>query len=67
MALPKRRHSRARRDKRRVHHHAAAPTLTRCGQCGGFVAAHHACPACGYYRGRSVLDVSSSTESSGNK
>ncbi|MBI4227329.1 MAG: 50S ribosomal protein L32 [Candidatus Omnitrophica bacterium] len=57
MALPKRRFSRARRDKRRSQQHVAGPTLTTCPQCGGSVVAHHACPACGTYRGRQVLAV----------
>ena len=57
MALPKRRFSRARRDKRRSQQHSAVPTLTRCAQCGGSVVAHHACRACGYYRGRQVLAI----------
>ena len=57
MALPKRRHSRARRDKRRSQQHMEIPALVRCCQCGGTVIAHHACPACGFYRGRPVLSL----------
>lgn len=57
MALPKRRFSRARRDKRRSRQHVAGPTLTTCPQCGASVAAHHVCAACGTYRGRQVLTV----------
>ena len=57
MPLPKRRFSRARRDKRRLHIHLTAPTLTRCSHCGASVATHRVCPSCGHYRGRSVLAV----------
>ena len=57
MALPKRRFSRARRDKRRSQQRLAVPTLTACPQCGAQMAAHHACPACGTYRGKQVLQT----------
>jgi len=62
MALPKRRFSRARRDKRRSQQHTLAPALTRCGACGAPAVAHHACPACGSYRGRVVLPVEVATD-----
>ncbi len=55
MALPKRRFSRSRRDKRRLQIHLTAPTLTRCSHCGAAVRPHRICPACGYYKGREVL------------
>lgn len=57
MALPKRRFSRSRRDKRRLQIHLKPPSWTRCPQCGGTVLTHRACPACGSYRGRTVLNV----------
>lgn len=58
MALPKRRFSRARRDKRRTQQHVpGVPTLTTCPQCGASVVAHHLCASCGTYRGRQVLAV----------
>jgi len=34
-----------------------APKLSKCTQCGATLPAHTACPACGTYRGRQVLDV----------
>ncbi|MDZ7295578.1 MAG: 50S ribosomal protein L32 [candidate division KSB1 bacterium] len=55
MPLPKRRHSRSRRDKRRTHWKAAAPTVSKCSNCGEPKEPHRACPSCGYYRGRSVF------------
>ncbi len=57
MALPKRRFSRSRRDKRRLQIHLRNPSWTRCPQCGATVLTHRACPACGNYRGRAVLSV----------
>ena len=57
MALPKRRFSRARRDKRRTQIHLTAPNIGRCSHCGASVMSHRVCPACGYYRGRKIVSV----------
>jgi large subunit ribosomal protein L32 len=57
MALPKRKHSKARRDKSRTHWKLAVPALTRCAQCAKPVSPHRACPSCGYYRGRQVVVI----------
>ena len=57
MALPKRRFSRARRDKRRSQQHVAVPTLSTCPQCGASVVAHHLCAQCGTYRGRQMVTI----------
>jgi len=57
MANPKRRHSKARRDKRRAHD-ALSPTGTsRCDNCGEIKLPHRACPSCGHYRGREVIEA----------
>jgi large subunit ribosomal protein L32 len=37
MAHPKRKISKTRRDKRRTHYKAVAPTLSVCGHCGAAV------------------------------
>lgn len=57
MANPKRRHSKARSSKRRAHDHLAAPALSECPNCHERKRPHHACPKCGYYKGREVLEV----------
>ena len=54
MALPKRRHSRARVGNRRSHWKARSLALAECPQCNAVVLAHSACPKCGYYRGEKV-------------
>lgn len=59
MAQPKRRHSKARRDKRRAHDALKAPSLGACAQCGELKLPHRICPACGYYKGREVLKIES--------
>ncbi len=55
MAHPKRKISKSRRDKRRTHYKATAPSLGTCGNCGEMKLAHRACPSCGYYNERSVF------------
>ena len=55
MPNPKRKMSKTRRDKRRTHYKAEAPTLGACSNCGEMKLTHNACPSCGYYNGRSML------------
>lgn len=55
MALPKRRHSRARRDKRRTHDALKPPARSTCPECGRAKQPHRACGHCGHYRGRQVV------------
>lgn len=56
MAVPKRRTSKAKRDKRRSHDALAVPTRTNCANCGGSKMPHRVCPNCGNYRGRVVIE-----------
>ena len=58
MAVPKRKVSQARRDKRLGSNwKLIAPDLVKCSQCGAFKLPHRACSACGYYRRRQVVKV----------
>ncbi|MEA3446937.1 MAG: 50S ribosomal protein L32 [Bacteroidota bacterium] len=56
MAHPKRKQSKTRRDKRRTHYKAKAPTMSTCQNCGATIRSHHVCPECGHYRGQLVID-----------
>ena len=56
MGVPKRKTSKARRDKRRAHHALSLPALAHCPQCDEVRLAHRVCPNCGYYKGRLVLE-----------
>ena len=58
MAVPKRKVSKARRDKRRSSHWKLdLPNVSKCPKCGEPVLSHRACKACGTYRGRQVVTV----------
>ena len=57
MPNPKRRHSKARRDRRRAHDHLQAPSLSLCPNCHEPKLPHRVCPACGWYHGRQAVDV----------
>ncbi len=59
MAHPKRKTSKARRDKRRTHQKLDDQTLTECPNCGTKHLRHRACSECGYYRGRQVVKAAS--------
>ncbi len=56
MAVPKRKVSKARRDKRRSSvWKLSAPAFSRCTQCGELKVPHRVCPNCGYYKGAEVI------------
>jgi large subunit ribosomal protein L32 len=57
MPNPKRRHSRARRDKRRAHDHLDLPAMSKCPNCQEIKLPHRVCPHCGSYKGRDVIEV----------
>lgn len=57
MPVPKRKHSKSRRDKRRSHDHLTIPMLSPCPECGEMRQTHRVCPYCGMYKGRKVIDV----------
>lgn len=58
MANPRRKNSKARSRSRRAHYYnrLEAPTTMECPNCGETKLMHHACPACGQYRGRQIVD-----------
>jgi large subunit ribosomal protein L32 len=57
MPNPKRRHSHSRQGKRRAHDFLTAKALDDCPQCHEKRLPHHACPKCGFYKGRRVIEV----------
>lgn len=58
MPNPKRKHSKARRDKRRsANSKMYASNLSVCSNCKKPRMSHRVCPYCGYYKGKPVLVV----------
>lgn len=58
MAVPVRRTSKTRRDKRRASTwRLEAPQIQKCKNCGEYKRAHRLCSSCGYYNGRQVVAV----------
>ncbi len=57
MAVPKHKTSKSKRDKRRTHKKIDGLNLTTCSECGEATEPHHACPSCGSYKGRTVVDT----------
>ena len=56
MAVPKKKVSSARRDKRRSNNSKLEmPGMVKCAECGENVLAHHVCKACGSYVGKEVI------------
>jgi large subunit ribosomal protein L32 len=58
MPLPKRKHSHARTARRRAANwKLEAPNVVSCPRCQKPRLPHHACPSCGFYNGRRVIEV----------
>ena len=57
MAVPKRKVSKSRRDKRRTHYKAEMPAIAVCSNCGEPVKPHNICAKCGYYNGRKIKEI----------
>ena len=58
MAVPKSKVSKQRRNKRRSSHwKLATPHLLACTKCGEYRLSHRMCSACGFYNGRTVIDI----------
>lgn len=58
MAVPKRKTSKARRDKRRTaKERVDRPNLMECPQCHEPKLPHRVCKECGYYNGKEAVSV----------
>jgi large subunit ribosomal protein L32 len=57
MGVPKRKVSKARRDKRRAHKALTVPALSNCSQCNELRLPHRVCPSCGFYHGREIIEA----------
>lgn len=55
MAVPKRRLSKCRRDRRRANWKLTAPGYVACPTCHEPMMPHRVCPTCGNYKGAAVV------------
>jgi large subunit ribosomal protein L32 len=56
-ALPKRRRSLAKAGIHNSHIAVKPPVLVECPQCHSKIMSHRACPTCGTYQGRQVVEI----------
>jgi large subunit ribosomal protein L32 len=56
MAVPKRRQSNSRTNRRRSHDAKKPKQLQACPQCSHEVPSHVICPNCGHYMGRKIVE-----------
>lgn len=58
MAVPKKRQSKMRRNRRRANHdRATAATVVECPNCSEPKLPHRICTACGFYKGVEVIEM----------
>lgn len=62
MAQPKRRWSKARTALRRSTWKLEEKSLATCESCGEVILPHKACPACGKYNKRQVVEIKTKKE-----
>jgi ribosomal protein L32 len=56
MAVPKRKTSKARRDKRRSSvSKLSMPAMVKCSKCGEYNLNHRVCRQCGSYDGKEII------------
>ena len=56
MAVPFRKISKTRKNKRRTHYKITANGLIKCPNCGEMIRPHRVCPKCGFYKGVNKLE-----------
>lgn len=57
MPVPKQRHTKSRRNRRRSHHALKPQAIFYCSKCKAPVLPHTLCDNCGTYAGREYIDV----------
>ena len=63
MAVPKRKMSKARRDRRRANWKLSVPGMVECPQCHEMKMPHRVCPECGSYNGKQVIAATMANKS----
>ncbi|MBU4285056.1 50S ribosomal protein L32 [Patescibacteria group bacterium] len=67
MPVPKQRHTKSRRNRRRSHLKLKKRTLGSCPKCGEPILPHHICAFCGFYNGVERIDVLAKLEKKAKK
>lgn len=57
MAVPKRKHSKSRKRIKKACWKIIAPNLRPCPACSFLSRSHYACPQCGQYKGKQVINI----------
>ncbi len=57
MAVPKRKLSNSRKNRRRANWKLTAPNLSACPHCHELRMPHRVCPECGYYDGKEIIKM----------
>ena len=57
MAVPKKKTSKARRNKRKANWKLTKPAFVKCPTCHEPRANHTVCKHCGFYKGKQVISV----------
>ena len=57
MAVPKRKTSKSKRDKRRSHHRISSINIVEDKKSGEYKLSHHVDLKSGYYNGKKILDI----------
>ena len=67
MAVPKNRHTKSRRDRRRAHTKLTPVNKVLCEKCNAPTLPHYICERCGTYKGREAIDVLKKVTKQGKK
>ena len=57
MAVPKKKQSHSKTRMRRAHDGLTKKSLIMCTNCGDPVMPHRVCAACGYYKGKEIINT----------
>lgn len=62
MSVPKQRHTKTRRDRKRKRFELKPIATQICPKCSKPMLPHHVCGACGFYRGKEIVDTLKKTK-----
>jgi large subunit ribosomal protein L32 len=67
MPVARQKHTKARRDRARVHLEMKTVKTVACSNCSSQVLPHAVCPKCGYYKGKEVVNTMKKAEKKAKK